>query len=768
MSEDIADDVPPGFIIEDEEIVADFIVEANEFLQQLDQDLIKLEQTPEDLELLNSIFRAVHTIKGNASFLGFAKLTRFTHQLENVLDKLRSGDMAVTPDIMDLVLEGIDTMRALIENLTDESQVDVTATMQKLSHVLQAAAPISLAPTPPAELPADLPPVLSAEISAEPAADSGFDDMDEIIDDFIVEANELLEQLDRDLLTLEKTPEDLDLLNSIFRPVHTIKGNASFLGFTKLTRFTHQLENVLDKLRSGDMAVTPEIMDTILDGADKIKEFFRNLRQEDSVEIDELLARVQAHLGFKPESETPAKPAPAVKPVASSDPAMPVNPPALSTPVAVDKAPVAVKPAAPAKPAASKAPAAKRKDPEDQTIRVDVERLDALMNLAGELVIAKNRLQQFTHRFEDLHGESELIESLMLTTSLVNYVTGQFQEAVMKTRMLPIRKVFSRVPRMVRDLARDTKKQVALTMEGEDTELDKSVIEHIGDPLVHIIRNAVDHGLEYPHERLAKGKSGEGQVTLRAFSEGNYIVIEIRDDGRGMDPQKIFKKAVEKGLAAPEDVMRLSDAEMLDFIFAPGFSTAETVSNISGRGVGMNVVKENIMKLDGLIEIHSAVGEGSTFKIQLPLTMAIVPALLVSVQGVTYAIPLNNVVETLVVEDAEIFNVDQKQVIHLRERFVPLATLGDILGYPSKAAERKRNYVIIVGAGEQRVGLVVDHLYGQEEVVIKTLGDFFEDIDLIAGATIMGDGSVVLILDIASILMQIGRKPVYSAKGSEA
>ena len=756
------DYVPPGFVIEDEEIVADFIVEANEFLQQLDQDLIQLEQSPEDLELLNSIFRAVHTIKGNASFLGFAKLTRFTHQLENVLDKLRSGDMAATSEIMDTVLEGVDVMKALIENLRDESAVDVTATIEKLASVLQAAAaPVPVKPAAPV-------------VEEAPA---GGDDMDEIIDDFIVESAELLEQLDRDLLTLEQTPTDLELLNSIFRPVHTIKGNASFLGFAKLTRFTHQLENVLDKLRSGDMAVTAEIMDTVLDGADKIKELFQDLRNEDAVDVDELVQRLQRHLGIEsapaPERAQSAEPRPTAKPAEEAPAPAPVaeapkpaSAPAASAPTRAQS--VEPRPAPKAAPAATGAKPAKRKDPEDQTIRVDVERLDALMNLAGELVIAKNRLQQFAHNFEDTHGESELLESLMLTTSLVNYVTSQFQEAVMKTRMLPIRKVFSRVPRLIRDLARDTKKQVALTMEGEETELDKSVIEHIGDPLVHIIRNAVDHGLEYPHERQAKGKGPEGNVTLRAFSEGNYIVIEIKDDGRGMDPQKIFKKAVEKGLAAPDDVMRLSDSEMLDFIFAPGFSTAETVSNISGRGVGMNVVKENINKLDGLIEITSVVNEGSKFKIQLPLTMAIVPALLVSVQHVTYAIPLNNVVETLVVGPQEIFNVDQKQVIHLREKFVPLAHLEDILAYPPSSRERERNYVIIVGAGEQRVGLVVDHLYGQEEVVIKTMGEFFEDIDLIAGATIMGDGSVVLILDITNILQQIGRRPVFASKGAEA
>jgi len=398
---------------------------------------------------------------------------------------------------------------------------------------------------------------------------------------------------------------------------------------------------------------------------------------------------------------------------------------------------------------------------------VGVDRLDALMNLAGELVIAKNRLQQFTGRLEETNPDADLMESLMLTSSLISFITGQFQEAVMKTRMLPIRKVFSRVPRMIRDLARDTKKQVNLTMEGEDTELDKSVIEHIGDPLVHIIRNAVDHGLEYPHEREQNGKSVEGQVLLRAYSEGNYIIIEIKDDGRGMDPRKIFKKAVEKGLTTAEEEQRLSPSEMLDFIFAPGFSTAESISNISGRGVGMNVVKENILRLDGLIEIDSEVGRGSIFKIQLPLTMAIVPALLVKVQGFTYAIPLNNVVETMVIPSTEIYHMNNKEVIHIRDRVVSLVHLSDVLDYPSSPHPKDKHYVIIVGAGEQRVGLIVDHLLGQEEVVIKSLGEFFEDIYLIAGATIMGDGSVVLILDIGSILHRMSHKPNFGVKAVE-
>ena len=738
--------VPPGFISEDEEIIADFIIEAQEFLEQLDQDLVALEQTPENLELLDNIFRAVHTIKGNSSFLGFDKLTRFTHQLESVLDKLRSGQMAVTADMMDLILSGTDKIRELIENLSDESLVDVEPVLEKLHHVL-----------------------LASESPAAPAEADDDDEMAEIIEDFIVESGEFLEQLDQDLVSLEQSPEDLELLNDIFRPVHTIKGNASFLGFDKLTRFTHQLENVLDKLRSGDMAVSAAVMDLVLDSVDRIKLLLSHLHHEDAVDVEDLLQRL--HHCLDPKAATAQAVATETAPSAST-PAPPSTPPAATeaTSAAVPE-PISPTPQAPT----VKKPAPRRKEAEEQTIRVDIERLDALMNLAGELVIAKNRLQQFSQQFDALHRDSELAESLMLTQSLIGYITGQFQEAVMKARMLPIRKVFSKIPRLIRDLARDTKKQVELVLEGEDTELDKSVIEHIGDPLVHIIRNAVDHGLEYPHERESTGKPPQGNVLLRAYSEGNYIIIEIKDDGRGMDPQKIFNKAVEKGLSGADKSGILSPAEMLDFIFAPGFSTAESVSNISGRGVGMNVVKENIMKLDGLIEIDSVVGHGTTFRIQLPLTMAIVPALLVQVDKATYAIPLNNVVETLVISTEQIYHLDQREMIHLRDRVVSLVHLSEVLGQRARqpAAIREnadadggdKYYVIIVGAGEQRVGLVVDHLQGQEEVVIKTLGEFFEEIHHIAGATIMGDGSVVLILNIGNILQHINRKPNFTVQG---
>jgi two-component system chemotaxis sensor kinase CheA len=694
-----AEETPIGFVIEDEEIIVDFITEASEFLLQLDQDLIQLEQTPQDLELLNAIFRAVHTIKGNAGFLGFEKLTRFTHQFENLLDQLRSGQTQVSATIMDLILASVDTLKALIQHLRQPEQVDINAIQNRLQQCLNT----------------------ESDLRAGPGIDP---EMQEIIEDFKVEARELIEGLDQDLVRLEQQPGDLELLNQIFRAVHTIKGNAGFLGFDSLSDFTHQLENLLDRLRSGQMDVTPTMMDVILASADMLKRLLQGLGQEAPVNPDSVRQRITACLEG---GQTAAPPAATV---------VPESPPRVEV----------------------------TRQLEDATIRVDVQRLDALMNLAGELVIAKNRLSQFTSQFEAQFDAHELSESLLMTTHMLNLITAQIQEAVMKTRMLPIRKVFSRVPRMIRDLARDTRKQVRLVMTGEETELDKSIIEYIGDPLVHIIRNAVDHGLESPEARIKAGKNPEGTVFLSAASEGNYIVIEIRDDGRGMDPHKIFAKAVEKGLAQPEDSLHLSETDMLNFIFAPGFSTAETISNISGRGVGMNVVKENIIKLDGLIEIDSTPGHGSRFRIQLPLTMAIVPALLVQVQHFTYAIPLNHVVETLAIQPAEIFQIGEKTVIHLRDRFISLVPLAEILEHPAPPPQQKC-YVIIVGVGEQRMGLLVDQLLRQEEVVIKPLGDFFAGLELIAGVTIMGDGRVMLILDIAQILQHLSRKPIYLNQG---
>jgi two-component system chemotaxis sensor kinase CheA len=401
--------------------------------------------------------------------------------------------------------------------------------------------------------------------------------------------------------------------------------------------------------------------------------------------------------------------------------------------------------------------------PAEHTIRVDINRLDSVMNLVGELVLGRNRLLQLASKLEELHEDDEVVGILNENASHINLVTTDLQLAVLKTRMQPIRKVFTKFPRMVRDMARDLGKEINLTISGEDTELDKSVIEEIGDPLVHLIRNSIDHGVEMPEDRLAAKKDRVGQVKLSAYYEGNNIVIEIKDDGRGMDIERIKEKAVEKGMITHEDASRLSKKDIINFIFAPGFSTAKKITDVSGRGVGMDVVKTNITKLNGLIDIDTEYGKGSVITIKLPLTVAIIQSLMVGTGKEIFALPLASVVETVRISNKDIQSVDQHEVIKLRNSVLPLVRLNDVFNIttgaslPLQAASRGGQgasnnwlYVVVIGIAEKRVGIIVEKLYGQEEVVIKSLGEYISTKG-IAGATILGDGRVTLIVDLAQL-----------------
>jgi two-component system chemotaxis sensor kinase CheA len=389
----------------------------------------------------------------------------------------------------------------------------------------------------------------------------------------------------------------------------------------------------------------------------------------------------------------------------------------------------------------------------EQTIRVDVGRLDTLMNLVGELVLGKNRLARLRGRFEEGWAGEEVGEELAETSAQIDLVASDLQLAVMKTRLVPIDKVFRKFPRMVRDLARSMQKEMRLEIRGENTELDKSVVEVIGDPLVHLIRNAADHGVEDPEERLAAGKPREGRIRLSAWHEGNHIVVSIEDDGKGMDPELLKRKAVEKGVISPQEAASMGAREAFNLIFAPGFSTAKTVTNVSGRGVGMDVVKTNIQQLNGLIEIDSTAGQGTRVDVRIPLTLAIIQALLVQSGKEVYAVPLVSVVETVRIQPEEIKTVDQFPVLRLRDRVMPLLRIDRLFGVRASAAEAPgREYVVVLGLAEKRVGLVVDGLVGEEEVVIKSLGDYLSDTKGIAGATIRGDGRVTLIVDVNEIL----------------
>ena len=549
------------------------------------------------------------------------------------------------------------------------------------------------------------------------------DDMQELVQDFLVETNEIIENLDHDLVELESNQNDLELLNKIFRGAHTMKGSSSFLGFNKLAELTHHAEDILNKLRKGEMVVTREIMDTLLEFVDKTKQIISDIENgTDSTDCSSVINDIKLASEGKLTSKT--------KNTSAAQPA-----------------------AAPAPQAAPKQEAAKpthQATQVEQTIRVDVSRLDSLVNLVGELVLSRNMLSQIAGELENKFENEYLVEQLLVATNSIGMNTTELQLAIMKTRMIAIGKVFNKFPRVVRDIARDTGKEIELIISGEETELDKQVIESIGDPLLHMIRNSCDHGVETPEVRLAKGKPRMGTVNLSAYHEGNHVVIEIKDDGAGMDPDKLKRKAIEKGVITVDEANSMDDKQAFSLIFKPGFSTAEKITNISGRGVGMDVVRTNIEKLNGIITIDSKINEGSTFYLKLPLTLAIIQALLVEVAGETFAIPLASVVETVRITNEEIHSFEGREVLKLRDRVLSLIRLDE--AFALDELEQDEIYVVVVALAEKQLGFIVDKLIGQEEIVIKSLGDYLGGNPGIAGATITGDGRVRLILDVAGVI----------------
>jgi len=645
------------------------------------------------------------------------------------------------------------------------------------------------------------------------------DEFQEILQDFLVEAFELIEQLDQDLVELESNPDDLDLLNRIFRVAHTIKGSSSFLNFDVLTELTHHMEDVLNKARKEELKVTPEVMDVVLPSIDMMKGLLVQIRDtgtdQGGIEIGDIVVKLDAiskgQAAVEDSSTTPSETssnesngsaegsnenenakgeyvdpladepeldysnmseeeveaeierllkkrqeADRAKKKAQQQGSGNTNSNASTTetdkkaetppPAPAQKAPEK----APAKKAPAKAPA---KPPTvEQTIRVDVRRLDHLMNLIGELVLGKNRLMKINDDVEERYEGEEFLEELNQVVSMISLVTTDLQIAVMKTRMLPIGKVFNKFPRMIRDLSRELNKKIDLQIEGEDTELDKSIVEEIGDPLVHIIRNSCDHGIETPEDRKAKGKPETGVIELKAYNEGNHIVIQITDDGKGLNAEILKQKSIEKGIISEKEANQMSDKEAFGLIFRPGFSTAAKVTNVSGRGVGMDVVKTNIENLNGIIDIESEVDVGTTMKLKIPLTLAIIQALLVGVQEEYYAIPLASVLETVRITFDEIYTVENRQVLRLRDEVLSLVHLADIFDVERVLEAQDHTYVVVLGLAESKIGVIVDSLVGQEEIVIKNLGEYLKGMDGIAGATIRGDGGVTLIVDVAAIM----------------
>ncbi len=654
------------------------------------------------------------------------------------------------------------------------------------------------------------------------------DDLQEIMEDFLIEAFEMNEQLDQDLVELEHNPEDLDLLNRIFRVAHTIKGSSSFLNLNILTHLTHNMEDVLNRARKGEIKITPDIMDVVLRSIDLMKTLLVTIRDTGSDtnngkenEIEEVVKKLQAitsqnlegaketsgakeapekeakeEIKEKAKEEVKANKTPTAENPASDNPladepdldyanmsaeeveaeierllnkrqeadkerraqkkqedqAKPKQEVAPAKETPKTETPKAPKAETKAK---AKADTEENKAPSigvEQTVRVDVRRLDHLMNLIGELVLGKNRLIRIYSDVEERYDGEKFLEELNQVVSSISAVTTDLQLAVMKTRMQPVGKVFNKFPRMVRDLSRELGKSIELIIEGEETELDKSIVEEIGDPLIHIIRNSCDHGIEPLEERRRLNKPETGKVQLSAYNEGNHIVIKISDDGKGLDPVMLKEKAIEKGVISERDAESVSDREAFNLIFKPGFSTAKVVSNVSGRGVGMDVVKTNIEKLNGIIEIDSEVGVGTTQKLKIPLTLAIIQALLVGVQEEYYAIPLSSVLETVRISQDEIYTVDGKSVLRLRDEVLSLVRLSDIFKVDAILESNSDVYVVIIGLADQKIGVIVDYLIGQEEVVIKSLGYYLKNTRGIAGATVRGDGKITLIVDVGAMM----------------
>jgi two-component system chemotaxis sensor kinase CheA len=585
------------------------------------------------------------------------------------------------------------------------------------------------------------------------------DEMDEIINEFVTEAEETLEKIDPMFVELETKGYEKDILNEIFRGMHTLKGAAGFLGFQHIVDVAHRAESIMKRLRDGEISLSRGLMDVILKSVDTLRLLIHHIKLKDGIEEDtsDLLRELDFALEMaaaggeakaavkekveeivgKPEEVEEKK----VEEVEAFQPQPGPRPKPQPQPVAEEQVQQITK-----------------EREVVSTLRVDVSRIDKVMDLAGEIVLARNRLLNLAAKLDLSYSGDPHVESLLETTGFLDRVTSDLQLAVMKMRMQPIQKVFGKFPRMVRDLSRNLGKDIDLEIFGEDTEVDKTVIENIGDPLVHIIRNSIDHGIESPEGREAKGKPKKGRIIISAYQKGTQIVIEVSDDGKGIDVEAVKRKALGKGLITEEEAQRMSDDAAVNLIFLPGFSTKDVSTELSGRGVGMDVVKTNVAKLNGYVEVITKKDIGSTFKISLPLTLAILQAMMVRIGDEYYAIPQSMIEETLRVKKSEIKDVTGQPVLTIRGKVLPLFEMSHVLGVRRRSEIGHDNsYVLVAVVGDRRFCISVDELLGQEEIVIKTINGIESEECGILGATITGDGRVVLILDLAVISRSIFR-----------
>ncbi|WP_262273895.1 chemotaxis protein CheA [Pseudomonas aeruginosa] len=747
----------------DEEILQDFLVEAGEILEQLSEQLVELESRPDDMDLLNAIFRGFHTVKGGAGFLQLNALVECCHIAENVFDILRKGERRVSSELMDVVLQALDTVNAMFDQVREQSE-PTPATPELLAALARLAEPEGAAPAEPVQAPpAAVPPAEPAAPPEAPAQSASSD----ITDD---EFEQLLDALQGDeapasaVAEASAAPAGDEISDAEFEALlDQLHGKGKFVPPAVSAEPAQvpaeavepaaaaagddisddEFEALLDELHGkGKFGDVPEAAGTpaapaaaapaaapaeqgkapAAAGGDEISDD----------EFESLLDELHGKGKFNGASEAVAAAAAVAKNIAAKSPA--------AKPVAPAKA-AAARPAAPDRPAASEA---------ETTVRVDTARLDEIMNMVGELVLVRNRLVRL--------GLNSGDEAMAKAVANLDVVTGDLQMSVMKTRMQPIKKVFGRFPRLVRDLARNMKKEINLELVGEETDLDKNLVEALADPLVHLVRNAVDHGIESPEEREAAGKPRVGQVVLSAEQEGDHILLMITDDGKGMDAEVLRNKAVEKGLLERDAADRLTDLECYNLIFAPGFSTKTEISDVSGRGVGMDVVKTKISQLNGTVNVFSQKGSGSKIVIKVPLTLAIMPTLMVMLGSQAFAFPLVNVNEIFHLDLSRTNVVDGQEVVIVRDKALPLFYLKRWLVPSAAHEEQGEGHVVILSVGTQRIGFVVDQLVGQEEVVIKPLGKMLQGTPGMADATITGDGRIALILDVPSMLKRYARR----------
>jgi len=600
------------------------------------------------------------------------------------------------------------------------------------------------------------------------------DSMQEIVESFVVEATEIYDGLEGDLLQLEKTPEDEELVDSVFRDVHTVKGTAGFLDLEQLSTLAHRFEEVLDAMRDQEVDFEPAMTDVMLCAFDHMKVLTQQVidRELEPLDLEPLLDALEAINEGTFEAGAASLPDPDAADRAGGgvaeggDELVSTDSNNGASDTSSDDASTSSEGAEDGDDSGSDSTA-------PDTIRVEVSRLNQLMDLVGELVLGRNRLLQLITEARTEHDArsgaddtprfGSLLTELEEASDKVDYTTTNLQSAIMQTRMVEVGQVFGKFPRVVRDLAREFDKQIDLTVEGEDTELDKSLVEEIGDPLLHLVRNAADHGIEPPEERKEKGKDPRGEIHLSASHAGNHIIIEIADDGAGLDPDALKQKAVEKNVLSEDEAKDLSDTEAYQLIFRPGFSTTEEVGQVSGRGVGMDVVKTNLAELNGTIDIESTPGEGTRFTLKLPLTLAILQSMLVRAGTETFAVPLYAVSEAVRLEPGMVETIQKGEVIEHRDRVIPVMRLGEVLDVQSpdaggqradRLAEGDDAYAVIVSVAHRRAALVVDELISQEEVVIKSLGDYLKSVSGIAGSTILGDGQVIMVLDVGELIQK--------------